>query len=279
LPAASHGQFLSGYTSSRVFFTYHRCAACAGLFCPVYYTQEQLNRLYSQQHENMCEVPLAAREATQLAYLRILRPHIRYRGGYLELGPDIGLFAEACARTQYFSKFFLFEPNVQVHQELRNRLSGYAVSRSADSYAPAGRGSHVSLAVAIHVLDHLLNPAAVLQALFRDLQPGGLLFLVTHNEASTLARALGRRWPPFTLQHPQVFSPASLCRLLARCGFEVVEWQTTTNYFPLSYLVRAGLTIVGGSSSHSRVATGPLLRLRLGNFATLARKPWGGSRG
>src|SRR5215510_6424801 len=104
LPFASHGPFLSGYTSRRVFFSYHRCGVCSGIYCPVYFTPFQLDHLYGHQRENMAEVPLSAREATQRRYFELLRPHATLPGDYLELGPDIGLFTRLFADLSCFAR-------------------------------------------------------------------------------------------------------------------------------------------------------------------------------
>jgi hypothetical protein len=85
-----HGEFLSGYTDKRVFFTYFECPNCSAKFCPTYYRQSQLDGLYGRQAENMVSVPLAARKRTQDDYIRLLRRHSRMAGNFLEIGPDIG---------------------------------------------------------------------------------------------------------------------------------------------------------------------------------------------
>lgn len=274
LPFGEHGAFLSGYTTRRVFFTYHRCNACGGLYCPTYFTQEQLDQLYSRQAENMADVPLAARVATQHGYIKLLARHSSLQGNYLELGPDIGLFTEICAARGNFSRFYLYEPNREVHAALAGRFQGRDAVISADRYrAGLLPKSSLSTAVAIHVVDHLINPAELLRELYDDLAPGGVLFLVTHNEASLLARMLGRRWPPYTLQHPLLYSPASITRLLERCGFQVREVVLSRNYFPLTHLVRAAFTVAGLERLAPRFDHPFILGLRLGNIATVASKP------
>lgn len=274
LSFGEHGAFLSGYTTRRVFFTYHRCNACGGLYCPTYFTQEQLDQLYSRQAENMADVPLAARVATQHGYIKILARHSSLRGNYLELGPDIGLFTEICAARGNFSRFLLFEPNREVHPALAGRFEGRDAVISADRYhAGLLPKASLSTAVAIHVVDHLINPAELLGELYDDLAPGGVLFLVTHNEASLLAKVLGRRWPPYTLQHPLLYSPASITRLLERCGFQVREVVLSRNYFPLTHLIRAGFTVAGLERLVPRFDHPFSLGLRLGNIATVACKP------
>ncbi|MEQ8345860.1 MAG: class I SAM-dependent methyltransferase [Sneathiellaceae bacterium] len=274
LSPEAHGRFLSGYGSGRVFFSYHRCASCGGLFCPVYYTEAQLQRLYGRQQENMAEVPLPARVATQRHYAELLAQAARPEGDYLELGADIGLFAEACAGRFALSRMHLIEPNLLVHDELRRRLSGRDLDLATGSIAELGLPpGGLGLAVMIHVADHVLEPAALFAQLHALLRPGGVLFLVVHNVDSTLARVLGRRFPPFTLQHPQLYGPSSLSALLQRSGFEVLRIARTKNHFPVMHLVRAGLQVAGLGALAPGFDLPWTPGLRLGNIAAIARRP------
>ena len=272
--AERHGEFLSGYTNKRVFFTYFECTNCSARFCPIYYRQSQLTGLYGRQAENMASVPLPARKRTQDNYIRLLRRHSRMAGNFLEIGPDIGLFASAFAKGGSFDHFWLYEPNREVHQSLAANFHGLSHSISAELFRAADVPARsVSTAVMIHVLDHLLQPADFLREVRASLEPGGVLFIVTHDCASMLARVLGRRWPPYTLQHPQLFSQRSIATLLQTSGFEVVETVKTTNYFPLLFLMRAALTVFGLPERLVPERTVPLLGLKLGNIGTIARKP------
>lgn len=272
LPFARHSEFASGYLPQRVFFSYFRCRNCDALYCRRFYTQDQLQSLYGRQAENMGDVPLPARRRTQQAYARRMMKHVRGRGGFLEIGPDIGLFAECCAAAGNFDRLWLYEPNQSVHSELAERLARYphrvhgAMTPTPD--VPAGS---VSAAALIHVLDHLLEPAAFLAQIRDKLEDDGVLFVVTHNAASLLARLLGRRFPPFALQHPQLYSPRSLRRLMESSGFAVVEIGGAVNYFPVMHLVRAVATILGGRH-FATAAQGPTVPVRLGNMAVVARK-------
>jgi len=273
IPFTQHGQFLSGYAPERVFFTYVRCGKCDAYFCPVYYSPEQLQSLYEEQAENMADVPLGSRERTQNGYLDILRRHSRMRGGLLEIGADVGLFAEACARAGRFDRFWLSEPNRAVHGELARRFAERDATiigtMSPAAQVPTGA---VSTAVMIHVLDHVLEPRGMLRDVFAVLEPGGVLMIITHNVRSWLGRLLGRRWPPFTLQHPQLFSPRSMQMLLTSCGFELLEIIRTTNYFPATFLARAGLTILGLPAKWFPEQGGRDVGVQLGNMCVIARR-------
>lgn len=267
------GEFLSGYASRRVFFTYGRCRTCGLVYCPVYFSEPQLGALYGQQPENMGDAPLWARQRTQAGYCQLLRKHGAMTGTYLELGCDIGLLAELCAGAGRFERFWLYEPNRETHGEVRARLAGHDVSlRTAAFSAVDLPAATVSTAVMVHVLDHLLEPVAVMMAVARALQPGGVALIVTHDVRSALARVLGRRWPPFTLQHPQLFSAATLTRVVKAAGLEPVEVVRTVNHFPLMHLVRAFVAVLGGPGGVLARHDGPAVPLRLGNIAMVARK-------
>jgi SAM-dependent methyltransferase len=271
LSIADHGRFLSGFSAKRVFFSYHQCASCGLLYCPTYYTQEQLDRLYGRQAENMAEVPLRARQLTQAGYVQLVARHSPMDGGFLELGADIGLFAEQCVDGAHFEKLWLYEPNVAVHDELRRRIGNRdVVIRSASFAAADVPATSVSTCALIHVLDHLLEPRAMLEEIRRCLQPNGVVLVVTHDCASPLAGLLGRRWPPYTLQHPQLFSRRSLRRTLERAGLEVLEIARVRNFFSITHLMRAGLSTLGLPSRLPEWPR-PLLGLPLGNIAAIAR--------
>src|ERR1017187_7921963 len=262
-----------GYTTVRSFFTYFRCPTCRGLFCRTYFTEDQLKQLYAHQEANMAAVPEISRDRTQQEYFRILKKHSDLTGHLLELGPDVGFFTRCCANQGQFGKFWLYEPNVNVHDALRQNLGQHQFFLTDQPYAAADMpmGS-LSTAVLIHVLDHILTLESLLDELHSSLKPGGILFIVTHDEASLLARMLGRRWPPYATAHPQLFSAVSIKELLRRHGFEVLEVVKCANYFPFWYLAKSLLTVMGLASSSQTAYNGPNVRLKLGNIATVARR-------
>lgn len=272
LSIADHGRFLSGYSSNRVFFSYRQCERCGLRYCPIYYTQAQLDRLYGRQAENMSEVPLQARQLTQAEYVRLVAKHSSMDSGFLELGADIGLFAEQCAQKGKFEKFWLYEPNVTVHDQLRSRIGSRAEIRDDSFSAAHVPPASVSTSAVIHVLDHLLEPRTMLEEIRRCLRPNGVVLVVTHDCASPLATLLGRRWPPYTLQHPQLFSTQSLRQTLERSGLEVLEVARVRNFFSVTHLMRAGLAILGLPAPLPDWQR-PLLGLPLGNIAAVARNP------
>lgn len=262
--------FWSGLFKEKVFFSYDRCGDCGVLFAPDFFGEAELAELYASMAPNMDDVPVDSLEATQNGYFDAAARGAKLRGGYLELGPDVGYLARRAAELGAFDHFWLFEPNRAVHAQLADAVGDrpHTILGEMTDLSVVPDGS-VGLAVMVHVLDHLLDPMAMLRQCRAKLRPGGTILIVTHNEASLLRRAMGRRWPPFCLQHPQLYSPASTRRMLERAGFKDVRVARSKNYFPVDFLIRQAAWAM-----KVRLDALPLpktaLGLRLGNMITLA---------
>lgn len=85
------------------------------------------------------------------------------------------------------------------------------------------------------VLEHLTDPAAALRRLSSLLAPAGVLVLILPDAGSRLARLMGARWWSVIPTHVQYFTRASLRRLLADLGWEVMEVMTSPKVFSVRY--------------------------------------------
>src|SRR5262249_12214396 len=145
---------------------------------------------YAATQHDMAGVPLSALRRTQRGYFRALRRHSPLRGTLLEVGPDIGLLAEFCAREGPFDRFVMFEPSRTAHGLLAGRLAGKDVMIHGGMFEPDRVPQlSVSVAVMIHVMDHLIDPRRAVEGLLPRLADGAVLLVVTHDEASLMARA------------------------------------------------------------------------------------------
>lgn len=242
------------------------------LYAPTYFTYEQLERLYGSMLANMAEVSSDALTRTQFGYFRELRKVARLEGQYLEIGPDIGLFARYCVANGSFEHFWMFEPNVDVHAALRRTLNGNRFDISTElldlSSVP---DRQITVAAMIHVLDHILEPVEFLRLLKTKLRPEATLLIVTHDERSMLAKALRNRWPAYCLPHPHLFNRETMRALLATAGFDTVKVVKSTNYFPVTFLMKHAIFSVGMGEVNLPSLPRLQLPLRLGNFITFAR--------
>jgi hypothetical protein len=214
--------------------------------------------------------------ATQRGYFARAAESAMLEGGYLEIGPDAGHIVSEAVRAGRFEHFWLFEPNLAIHDRLRAAVAGRpAVLRPEMDDLSAVPDGTIGLAVMIHVLDHMLDPLAMLRQVRAKLRPGGTLMIVTHNEQSLLRRVMGVRWPPFCLQHPEIYNPETIRGLLDYAGFAGIAVERSRNYFPIDFLALNAAWAVG-----LKIGRVPLpaksIGLRLGNILTFAHAPEAG---
>lgn len=272
LPFKELAAFWIGLLKRKVFFSYGRCPGCGLLYAPVFFDEEQLAQLYARMPPNMGMVARDALERTQRGYVESLRkrgfPSV---GAYLEVGPDIGLFAEACVAVAEFNHHWLLEPNHDVVPQLGAIMASrpHTIIESMSGFDLVPDGS-VSVAVMVHVLDHMIDPALTLSEIRRKMTPGGVLLVVTHDESSLLRRLIGARWPPFCLQHPQLFNRATLKIALQSSGFTDVAVARSVNYFSLAFLIRQGLWALRLRAPRLPRLLDVTVGLKLGNMIALA---------
>lgn len=270
LPFAELRRHWSGLFGERVFATYARCGRCALLYAPEFMTLDQLSELYADMAPNMELLPRRAIEATQRGYWEAAKSAGSLDGDYLEVGPDTGHVVAHAVAEGRFDRLWLFEPNRAVHEVLATATADcpHVISTEMDDWSEVPDAS-VGLAVMIHVLDHLLDPLTVLTRARDKLKPGGRLLIVTHNEGSLLRRVMGDRWPPFCLQHPQLYNPASMTKLVSSAGFSSVRISRSRNYFPLSFMARQAINAFGIPAKKLPLPNWSL-GLKLGNMLTVA---------
>jgi 2-polyprenyl-3-methyl-5-hydroxy-6-metoxy-1,4-benzoquinol methylase len=103
-------------------------------------------------------------------------------------------------------------------------------------------GGNYDVVVLSNVLEHVIDPSAMLDRVLQRLRPGGEVWISCPNAESTWRRLFGRSWinwhPPFHLTH---LSAATLTSLLERSGFEIVEMKTLTPALWIAQSVAAAL--------------------------------------
>lgn len=263
--------YWNGFFKEKIFFSYARCSDCTLLYAPVFYQESELSELYGQMAPNMDLVPMDALIKTQRGYFKRLQKFSSLEGGYIEVGPDIGIFTKNCSRDGKFDKYWLCEPNRAVAGALAVAVDGYSYQIIEDMFGfEMIPNNNASVAVMIQVLDHLLDPVATLTELRAKLVPGAKLLLVTHNEQSLLRKIVGWRWPAFCLQHPQIYSPISITALLEKSGYNVNSIKRSTNYFEFSFLLKHLLWAFGIKVKSIPAIFNFTIGLKLGNIITIA---------
>ncbi|NLX23196.1 MAG: class I SAM-dependent methyltransferase [Phycisphaerae bacterium] len=142
-------------------------------------------------------------------------------GRLLEIGAAYGFFLDL-AREYYTAVGFELNPDAVRHAQ---QVLGLDM-RSVDFLAatPGDLGGPVDVTVMWDVIEHLERPDRVLAHIATLSRPGALLCLTTGDIGSSLARLRGPKWrmihPP---SHLHYFDRGTITRLLANCGFRVVD--------------------------------------------------------
>jgi len=261
----------NGLFKEKVIFNYNRCKNCGTLYCPIFFNNDHLSELYKQMPANMDEVPLPALKKTQKGYFNFLKKNSELNGNFMEIGPDIGLFTNFAVKEGSYKKFFLYEPNINVKEDLASVVSNkdFSIVHEMEDFSEIEDNS-IDTIVIIHVMDHLLDPVPYLKKLNKKLKKNGKLLIVTHNEKSLLRFIFKDKWPAFCLQHPQLYNLKTTVNLLQETGFKCVKQSRTKNYFKISFLIKHVLWAIGIKTKKIPDFFGLTLGLRLGNIITIA---------
>ncbi len=264
-------EYFIGLRSEQIFFSYFRCHGCLTLYCPYYFSEIQLDALYSDMPDNLLGAEKSTAEKTQVGYFKFFQKKVANVSSYLELGPDIGLVTNEVFRRYQPTKTYLIEPNFAMHEILKSLSpeSRLEIHRNLDDVLL----QNIDLTVGIHVFDHLLAPREQIKQIFSQTKPGGILGVVVHNESSLLRKILGKKWPPFCLQHPQLYNKKSLRRIMEDSGFEVLKISNSINHFSLKHLGALAIEIIGLPKFLVRFLPSIELPVMLGNQISVFRKP------
>jgi len=97
---------------------------------------------------------------------------------------------------------------------------------------------------AFDVMEHVDDPAGLIEHLVGRLSAGGRLYLSTPDAGSTPARLLGRRWHFYNRYHLSYFSPRTLEVLASRFGLASRHYSWRGRYRSLGYTLRYGFGAV-----------------------------------
>ena len=260
-----------GLRADQLFFSYYRVINCGILYSPRYFSNSQLNILYSVMPNNLMGENVGTASRTQYGYADQILRHAKEVKSYLEMGPDIGLVAKRISESTK-SRCIFVEPNIDVHDALLSNAKKFLKLQIVRDFQQIqiGDTEALDLIVGIHVLDHLLEPRIILEKFRKIASPSGKLCIVVHNERSFLRKLLRRTWPPFCLQHPQLFNPSTINDLLATNGWKTISIKRTRNYYSLRNLCRMLCSITRLPPFLSRIVPNWEIPVYLGNIMVIA---------
>lgn len=226
------------------FFAYYKCPTCGTLNTKEYPSESIISDLYASMPPNMDSViDSRDQESNQYEYARIVAScftETSYNPLHvLEIGADRGLLCRAMAQVlpNRIASFQVVEPNVEVHEDLLNvfrdsYLNGFIFPTLENAISASTQP--LDLVIAIHVFDHIFNLQSFFSSLRERLSKRGKIFFVVHNPRSTLAKVLGKRWPAYCAQHPQLLTPAGVEELAKAHSLKLCKTNRTFNHFSMA---------------------------------------------
>lgn len=249
-----------------------------------FYAKEYFQKSHGPYDQSYTEAELRHRDLIARVLLRAVeigRSGSAQGGRLLEVGCGEGWFLAAAKAAGYAVQGLDFSEDAlrRFHPELLSSV------RFGDAFEGLDRlideGAAVDVCVIEHVLEHVLDPEALLGRLRRILRPGGVAAISVPNDFNPIQMALrasgrlGRDvWvvPP---EHISYFNTDNLPRLVERCGFQV---RLAYSGFPIDwFLMHPGSDYVAnpaaGKPAHAaRMAIDMLLAERgVDRYLDLAR--------
>ena len=211
-------------------YAVRRCGKCGLGWVTPRRSQEDLVALYADdsywRSQSPKEIGYYNYRSDEELYLKTFR---RRLGFALRGGPRSGVALDVgCAAG--FCMAVLRERGFEVHGvEVSETIARHAIDHfgfdtvhiGTLESAPYAERSF-DLITMWDVVEHVVDPQALLQEARRLLKPGGLLVVETQDIDSRFARRLGPRWHHFKHhEHILHFTPATVRTLLEQAGFRV----------------------------------------------------------
>ena len=193
-------------------FSYAVCPRCGLWFLTE--VPEDLGPFYADKYYSSPTREEIARVALRERYqIELLLKHLRPPGRLVEIGAAWGVFAWQ-AREAGFDVHAV-EMDEACCRQLRD-VVGVTATQSSTPESVLPELPTSDAVVMWQVLEHLLNPVAVLDAAVANLRPGGLLLVATPNPGSLGMRRMGARWPHLDAPRHVTLVPAELMRTWMR---------------------------------------------------------------
>ena len=224
------------------------CADCGAWFRWPQPSSSDLRAHYERRTPGLPDDLAEMREGTtqRRTYDRIARRlQRRFRGGaaiqnVVDVGSGDLTLATALARTfpaAHIEAWDLFAGDgPPTPDDVAARISVVRVDLN-DPVGPQTR--RADLVVAHAVLEHVLDPVALLSRMQAMLRDGGWGYVAAPDVTAPLARLLGKRWPYYRAdEHLTLPTRRSIDKAMDRAGIARYRWRRVAVWYSLQYLLR-----------------------------------------
>lgn len=211
-----------------------RCKQCSQLFSTPILEAEKIERFYGDSSQTY------SGEAANIvkSYLTPLtkRKHLlKGMDTVLEVGCGSGYCLQPMKKLG-FQRLFGVEPSVHAVAQANKEIRPFIINAPFEQALFDERS--IDLVNAFQVLDHFIDPTAVMDTFHRILKPGGLCYAIVHNERALQVKLLNDRSPIVDIAHIYLFNKTTLKRIFEKAGFEVVDSFNIWNAYTLRAWLR-----------------------------------------
>lgn len=210
---------------SRVNFNHYRCPKCHLIFIsPI---PQNLGDYYPNEYYYIPEsVDFLEANLTHENYkIEIIRRFVE-QGRLLEIGPSLGCFSYLAKKSGFEAEAIEMDAKCSAFM---NEVAGIPTVNSSDTCGVLKTLKPFDVIAMWHVIEHLSNPWATLEAISERINAGGILVLAAPNPAAFQFHILGRYWPHVDApRHLMLIPTQLLIDKMSSMGM-TVELVTTTD--------------------------------------------------
>jgi 2-polyprenyl-3-methyl-5-hydroxy-6-metoxy-1,4-benzoquinol methylase len=211
-------------------YSVRRCRGCGFAWVSPRLDEAGLAALYASQSYWKSDAPRTTGYSDyrrdERLYLRTFRRRLEFalrdgpRGG---TALDVGCAAGFCLKVLSDLGFDVYgvEPSAEIARHARERF-GFETIHVGQLETSPHPPEFFDLITMWDVIEHVVDPRALLVKARQLLKPGGMLVVETQNADSAFARLLGRRWHHYKHQeHIYHFTPSTVRELLRSADFQI----------------------------------------------------------
>jgi SAM-dependent methyltransferase len=202
--------------------------------------REEIAKIYSADYFTSWDMNRSENEITagmkRLTFARRLRELRQFAssGPILDVGTATGFFLDEVIAEGRFEPYGI-ELSEYAGAIARVKFGAERIHIGTIETAPFPPGFFSAVTMS-DLIEHVGDPAGALARAHRLLKPGGVAMIVTPDTTSISRRSMGRRWTQFKIEHLFYFSPATMRRIAASCGFQVLSVRRARKAMTLKYL-------------------------------------------
>lgn len=208
-----------------------RCKKCSLLFASSVYEEKKVYRLYEVSSFNY-EKELNGLKQTYGSCLKVIDKFVSKKHRFLDIGCGNGFLLEKAMEIGWEEV-----SGVELSKDAINKTKSFIKKKiyngpfESDNY----KEKFFDIIFFAMVIEHFSDVNKFLSKVYRILNPGGYIIVITHDEQHFLSKIFKDKHPIINDEHLCVFSKTTLAKILTKHNFEINEIKSLKNIYSLQY--------------------------------------------